>query len=271
MKQLLWIAVVFLLTMLTRAQPNILTPAQAQEVALRVHAQYRSPEFLELFGLDRFAEAVHLRRVKRSHYAGEPLLTYELKPSETLLHSEEVEAMCLKSKHLMGVGDERREEEGLRRCRDMLRGNDEYEIPIFHRENGYVHTAFVDVDTPPDSSSGAIGRGGGISASEARALAGTTSEPKLYSFDVPTDFKPYDDDWLEGGVSYWLTDRLAIHPTTGEVFRVVDLSRDPVDLLAGEVAPYAEQRNWLGMYGEDVMPKVLFPVRFEPVSPGSSE
>lgn len=269
MKQILYaVAVLSLFLAVARAQGTTsLTPSQAQDIALRTHAQlYRPPEFLEWFGLDRLARAVHLRGVERSHYAGEPLLTYELKPSEALLQSEEVRALCLESKHIMGVGEERREAEGLRRCRATLRGNDEYAVPIFHKEEGYVHTVFIDVETSPNSSSSAIGHADRISASEARELARTTSEPKLYGFDVPTHFEPYDDDWLEGGVNYWLVDGLAVHPTTKEVFQVLDLSGNPVDLLAGEVTPYVEQRNWTGMYGEDVRPKVIFPVRFEPVN-----
>ena len=43
------------------------------------------------------------------------------------------------------------------------------------------------------------------------------------------------------------------------------------DASGGEATPYVEQHNWVGMYGEDVILKVLFPVRFKLVSSGSSE
>lgn len=245
----------------------MLTPEQARAEALEVIAWYERPfTFLNKVGLDSMGRTLNRRHAKQTYRTGEPFLTYELKPSEALLYSNEVEALCLESKHLMGVGEAKDNATGLERCRNTLRGKDYYEVPILNRRNEYVFSVSVAAYSEPGSGSGGVGEADRVSAVEAQKLAGTRSEPKLYSFNVPTDFEPYSDDYLEGHVRYWLTDGLAVDPNSGEVFEVQTLEGESVDLLQGEVEPYVEQRNWLGQYGEDVMPLLLFPVKLEPLS-----
>lgn len=273
----------------------IMTPEEAQVAALEAYydfnAEIQVPRSLQgnrvLFGL---VKRFHKARAAKKHTTGEPLLIQELRPNDDFFESQELHNMCLKSHRHVGfqselyilfIDDNTRTrpesfiEEGMIACKNSLKGNDVYVVPIYDLDGNYILTASFDVNLNSLNldykSSNYIHvdvveqrRVGILSSTEAQELVGLSSSAHLVSFNIPTYFQN-DDDYLEGRVSVWLIENFAVHPTTREVFQVLSLDGKPVNLIAGDVEPYLELKNSLDMLGQDLHPEMLYPVKLQPV------
>ncbi len=266
-----------------------MTPEEARVAALESHyewdAWHNTPKVIRDSIFYGFAERMHKARANGKYTTGEPLLRRTLRPDDSFFESDEIREMCLQSKHYVAMGEygdysqaqyeangvtysgpEAYVEQGIHHCIHSLKGSDEYAVPILDLDGQIVTTAFVDVLS-------GLGGGGGmdiISATEAQQLVGSSTTPQYVSFNMPTEFESHNEDWLEGGFSFWLVDDYAVEPRAAVVFQVLDLQDQPVHLLSGEVEPIVVLRNFVGMRGEDVIPKLIYPVRLKLVEVASS-
>lgn len=273
-----------------------MTPEEAQVAALESHyewdAWHNTPKVIRDSIFYGVAERMHKARAKGKYTTGEPLLRRTLRPDNSFFESDEIREMCLQSKHFVAMqeysdysqaryeangvtysGPEAYVEQGINHCLDSLKGRDEYVVPILDLDGQIVTTSFVDVLS-------GLGGGGGIdviSATEAQQLVGSSTIPQYFTVNIPTNFPPYNNDWVdidtnepnenwvEGGFNFWLVDDYAVDPTGNIVFQTVNLQGESVSLLNGEVEPLVMLKNITGMYGEDVMPKLIYPVRLKPI------
>lgn len=259
-----------------------MTPEEARIAALQSHyewdAWHNTPKSIRDSNFYGIAEWWHKARAKGKYTTGEPLLMRTLRPEESFFETDEIREMCLQSKHYVAMqeysdysraqyeakgvsytGPEAYIEQGIDFCRSDLKGRDEYAVPILDMNRQVIHTAFVDV---------ASGLGGGgaidmISAPEVQQLVGSSVTPQYVSFSIPAE-SPNDLKGHENfSFSFWLVDEYAVDPKGDAIFQVVDLQDQPVHLLRGEVQPIVTLVDFVGMRGEDVKPKLIYPVRLE--------
>lgn len=243
---------------------DLMSPETAQQQALELYKQsYRAPEWLSRLGLSKLAEHHYAKKVD-TYSAGDPQLIRALKPSAALLNSDRVKELCLNSDYFNTYALEGEE---LTTCLAELRGEDAYEVPLYDANGEYIDTvSFAAQQTEDGSSSWGIIRNNAISAERAKSLL-AVDEVNLYSLNLFVDAPPEPDDWIGGTIFLWLAGTQAVNYHTGESYLVTDLNGKPVNLLANEVEPYVVEKSFVGRTGNEMRPKLVFPIKLEPLTP----